>query len=96
MQERGSKDPLCGRLPAERRLCTGRLCATTRLDFTRVTVPRQRCQLVPQRPAKQLLQPPRLNLRQLPDAEHTHLGQPRLGDRAHAPHQLHGQVVKES
>jgi hypothetical protein len=33
--------------------------------------------------------------RQVPYGEHAHFGEPRLGDRAHAPHQLDRQVVKE-
>src|SRR5215469_9813504 len=66
-----------------------------RLDFPWVAVPRQRRQLVPYRMAKQRLQRPSPNLRQLPNRADADLGQPRLGDRAHSPHQLDREVVKE-
>src|SRR5215471_7994928 len=66
-----------------------------RLEFPWVVVPRQRRQLVPYRVAEQRLQRPPPKLRQLPNRADTDLGQPRLGDRAHSPHQLDREVVKE-
>src|SRR5436853_3671827 len=45
--------------------------------------------------AQQPLEPAPGDRRQLPDREHTHLRQPHLSDRAHAPHQIDRQVVKE-
>jgi len=66
-----------------------------RLDFPWVAVPRQRRQLLPRRRAEQRLQRSSRGPRQLPNGEHADLGQPRLGDRAHSPHQLDRQVVKE-
>src|SRR5215813_15326618 len=66
-----------------------------RLDFPWVTVPRQRRQLFPRRMTEEQLQRPSPGLRQLPNLEHANLGQPCLGDRAHSPHQLDRQVVKE-
>jgi hypothetical protein len=55
MAQGGSKNGRCSGLLAERRLRSGRLGATMRLDFPRVTVPRQRCQFLPQRVADQRL-----------------------------------------
>ena len=72
-------------LPAECRLCSGRLRSPTDLDLARVAIPRQRRQLVPQRPAKQRLEPPRLDVRQLSDGDHADVGQSRLGNRAPRP-----------
>src|SRR5215471_7051746 len=66
-----------------------------RLEFPWVVVPRQRRQLVPYRVAEQRLQRPPPKLRQLPNRADTDLGQPHLGDRAHSPHQLDREVVKE-
>src|SRR6202011_5966998 len=47
------------------------------------------------RGTEQPLERPSRCLCQLPDRKHADLGQTRLGDRAHSPHQLDGQVVKE-
>ncbi len=45
---------------------------------------------------KQILKPPWLNVCQLSDGDHTGIGQLRLGDGSHAPHQLDRQVVQEN
>ena len=66
-----------------------------RLDFARIAIPRQRRELLARRGTEQSLERPSRHLRQLPDGQHADLGQSRLGDRAHAPHQLDGQVVQE-
>ena len=91
----GPEDPLLGRLPAERRLRAGRSRPPVRLDLARIAIPGQRRELLAGRGTEQPLERPSRRLRQLPDGEHADLGQPRLGDRAHAPHQLDRQVVQE-
>jgi hypothetical protein len=88
--QRGSNNPRFSRLLADSRLCSGRSGSTMRLDFPWIAVPRQR-----RRVAKQVLQRPLRGLCQLPDGDYADLGQPCLGDRAHSPHQLDRQVVKE-
>ena len=68
-----------------------------RLDLARIAVPRQRRQLVAHCPAKQpLAARPGERRASCPMVTHADIGQPRLGDRADAPHQLDRQVVKES
>ncbi len=66
-----------------------------RPDFPRVAIPRQRCELFSGRGTEQSLERPPRHLRQLSNGQHADLGQPSLGDRPHAPHQLDGQVVQE-
>ena len=95
MAQRRPEHALFGRLPADRRLGAGRVGAAMRLDLARIAIPRQRRQLVAERMPEQPLQRLRRRLRQLPDGEHTVLGQPFPGDRANAPHQLDRQVVQE-
>ena len=58
MPQRWPVDPLFGRLHAERRLRPGRLRTMLRPDLARITVPRQRPELVARGPAKQPLKKP--------------------------------------
>src|SRR3982075_1544636 len=66
-----------------------------RLDFPWIAIPRQRRQLLSCRATEQPLERPSRHLRQLPNGMDADLGQPRPGNRAHSPHQLDRQVVKE-
>ena len=95
MTQRGPKNLLFGRLPAERGLGSGRVRATMRLDVSWIAIPRQRRELLSGRATEHPLKRPSRHLRQLPDGMDVDLGQPRLGGRAHSPHQLDWQVVKE-
>ena len=93
--QRGPENALFGRLPADRRLGARRSRPPMRLDFPRIAIPRQRRELLSRRGTEQSLERPSRHLRQLSDGQHADLGQPRPGDRAHAPHQLDGQIVQE-
>jgi hypothetical protein len=64
-------------------------------DFPWITIPRERRELLSRCGTKQLRERPSRCSRQLSDGTHTDVGQPRLNDRAHAPHQFDGQIVKE-
>src|SRR6516165_8936030 len=66
-----------------------------RFDLSWIAIPRERRQLLSDRAAAYSLKRPSWHLRQLPNGVNTDLGQPRPGNRAHSPHQLDRQVVKE-
>src|SRR5437899_12856330 len=95
MMERRFENAL-GRGPAsERRLCAGGARAPARLDLARIAVPRECRQLSSRRVSKQSLHGFRRALSQLTNSGDADLGEPRLGGRAHTPHQSYGQLVKE-
>jgi hypothetical protein len=95
MMERRFEDAFDRGPSSERRLGAGGARATTRLDLPRVAVPRERGQLSSRRVPKQSLHGLRRAPRQLTDGGDADPGEPRLGGRAHAPHQCDGQLVKE-
>ena len=66
-----------------------------RLDLPRIAIPGQSRQLISCRGTEQSPERASRHLRKLPNGMDTDLGQPRLGDRAHSPHQLDTQVMKE-
>src|SRR4029453_18646323 len=95
MMERRFEDAFDRGLSPERRLCAGRARAPARLDLPRIAVPRECRQLSSRRVPKQSLYGFRRALSQLTDSGDAVLGEPRLGGWAHAPHERHGQLVKE-
>src|SRR5216683_3917557 len=66
-----------------------------RPDLPWITIPRERRQLLSGCAADYSLKRPSWHPRQLPDGVDANLGQPCPGNRAHSPHQLDRQVVKE-
>src|SRR5436190_14073000 len=95
MMERRFEDALDRRSSSECRLCAGGVRAPARLDLPRVTVQRECGQLCSHRVSEQSLYGFGRALSQLADGGDADLREPRLGGRAHAPHQCHGQRVKE-
>ena len=95
MKQGGSKNSLFGRLPTDRRLCSCRSGPAGSLDFPWIAIPSKRRELLSCRGTEQPLERPSRCLCQLPDSQQADLGQPRLRDRPHSPHQLDGQVVKK-
>src|SRR4030095_9836307 len=96
VKQGGSKNSLFGRFPAKRRLRSCRSSPAVSLDFSWITIPRQRSEFRPYRGTKHLLERASRCFCQLPDSEHADLAQPCPRGRTHTPHQLDGQVVKES
>src|SRR5262245_26202228 len=66
-----------------------------RPDLPRITIPRERTELLPERTTDYSLKRPSRHLRQLPNGVNAELGQTCPRNRAHSPHQLDGQVVEE-
>src|SRR5262244_4567544 len=66
-----------------------------RPDFPWIAIPCKRRQLLAGRAADYSLKRPSRHLRQLPNGVNTDLGESSAGDRAHSPHQLDRQFVKE-
>ena len=64
-------------------------------DFPRIAIPRERREFLSRCGTKQLRERLSRCSRQLSDGTYTDVGQPRLTDRAHAPHQFDRQIVKE-
>src|SRR5262245_40105170 len=95
MMERRFEDTLDRTPSSERRLCASRARAPARLDLPRIAIPRECRQLSARRVPKQSLHGLRRALSQLTDGGDADLGEPRLGGRAHAPHQRHWQFMKE-
>src|SRR5262249_48538490 len=95
MTQRGSEDLLFSRLPTERGLGSGRLCSMMRPDLPRITIPRERHELLSGRAASYSLKRRSRHLRQLSNGVNTDLGEPRASDGAYSPHQVDRQVVKE-
>jgi hypothetical protein len=95
MMERRFEDALDRGPSSERRLCTGRARAPARLDLARIAVPPECRQLSSRRVPERSLYGLRGALSQLTDGHDADLGEPRLGGGAHAPHERHGQFVKE-
>jgi hypothetical protein len=88
-----SKNQIFGRLPANRGLRPCRSGSAASLDFPWIAIPRQRCELLACRATEQPLERPSRCLCELADRQHAALGEPRLRDRAHSPHQLDRQGV---
>jgi hypothetical protein len=65
------------------------------LDFPWVTIPCERRQLLSRPAADYSLKRPSWHFRQLPNGVNTDLGESRMGNRAHSPHQLDRQVMEE-
>jgi hypothetical protein len=95
MMERRFEDALDRGPSSECRLCAGRMRAPACLDLSRIAVPRECCQLSSNRVPKQSLYGLGRARSQLTDAGNADFGEPRLGGGAYAPHERHGQFVKE-
>src|SRR5262249_54208001 len=85
-----SKNFCLSRLPAERRLGSGRMRATACFDVPWIAIPSERCQLLSGRAADHPLQRPAWHARELADGADAALVEPRLGGWTYAPHQLDG------
>src|ERR687888_2551691 len=95
MMERWFEDALDRRSTSERRLCASGVRTPARLDVPRVAVPGECGQLCSHRVSEQSLYGFGRALSQLTNGGDADLREPRLGGGAHAPHQCHGQRVKE-
>ena len=82
-------------LPADRRLRSRRSRPAVGLNFPWIAIARQRREFFSRRGTEQPLERPSRSVGQFPNRQHADFGQPRPGDRPHAPHQLDGQVVEE-
>jgi hypothetical protein len=85
----------CAIVGRKTRSSAGCLHPAIRLYLPWIAVPRECCQLLSRRMTKQPRERPSWQLCQLPDGMHVDLGQTRARCGAHAPDQLHRQVVKE-
>jgi hypothetical protein len=90
VKQDGSKNSLFGGLPAERRLRSCRSSPAMSLDFSWITIPRERSEFRPCRGTKHLTERASGCLCQLPDSSHADLGQSCPRRRTHSPHQLDG------
>jgi hypothetical protein len=64
-------------------------------DLPRITIPRERCELLSGCAADYSLKRPSRQLRQLPNGVDTDLRESCGGDQPHSPHQLDREIVKE-